>query len=490
MNKSFTWSNQQLAIFDEFLNPTSKILAIEAVAGAAKSSSLVEATARYKAVNPSHIVRYLIFGAKASADARTEFGTNAMVSTLHAFAHHHVHAKYGLGPVKPFLTWHDLPTLPKRPFGKDGAILNLVEDYCQSKYTTMEEYLADQDNDFEFSLVPHAKNVMNWMAKGQIPVTHSFYLKLFHVLVKRGIIKLAHVHKLLVDEAQDLSGIALDIIEAIPTDHLVIVGDQNQRIFQFLKLENGFERFSDAKVLHLTKSFRVHSKYAPAIQEFLRTHLSANADFIGMDYPEHPVIRTKAYLTRNNATLIGKMIELNESKVPYNLSSSAKLGQIFKLPLAVIYAKPGHIQRDSELKYLQYEIDEYSRLSQKYRDSVSLFKHLLSLDELQSSLKSAIMLVMQFGAENIIAANEHAKEHKGTKHQLTILTAHTSKGATFDEVELDQDLNDSINDCFSKNSRMSDEERHAELCLYFVACTRHRYVLHNAKHLNLPEDLQ
>lgn len=29
---SIIWSNQQLAIFDEFINPTSQILAIEAVA--------------------------------------------------------------------------------------------------------------------------------------------------------------------------------------------------------------------------------------------------------------------------------------------------------------------------------------------------------------------------------------------------------------------------------------------------------------------------
>jgi len=408
-----------------------------------------------------------------------------MVSTLHSFAHSQVHAKYGLGPVKPFLTWHDLPKYPKRPFGKDSAILAIIEDYCQSKYTSMDDYVSVQDNDFEFSLVTHAKSIMNLMAKGQIPVTHSFYLKLFHVLVKRNVLKLPFVNKLLVDEAQDLSGIALDIIEAIPTDHLVIVGDQNQRIFEFLKLENGFARFSDAKVLQLTKSFRVDSKYAPAIQEFLRAHLNANADFVGMDYPEQPVIRTKAYLTRNNATLIGKMIELNQLKVPYNLSSSAKLSQIFKLPLALIYAKPGHIQRDHELKHLQYEIDEYHKMPQKYKDSYSLFKHLLSMDELQSSLKSAIKLVLRFGAEDIIAANEHAKEHKGTKHQLTVLTAHTSKGSTFDEVELDEDLNESLSDVLSAECTMSEDAINAELCLYFVACTRHRHILTNAKHLNL-----
>ena len=482
---SFTWSNQQLDLFNEFSNPTNPILAIEATAGSAKSSSLVEATARFKVINPSASIRYIVFGAKASADARTEFGSNAIVSTLHAFAHSQVHIKYGLGQVKPFLTWMDLPKFPKRPFGKDSAILQLIEDYCISPFTSMDDFVAEQHDEFEYSLVPHAKSIMNLMAKGELAVTHSFYLKLFHVLVVRGIIKLSHVDKLLVDEAQDLSAIALDIIERIPTDHLVIVGDQNQRIFEFLKLENGFKRFHTAKVLNLTQSFRVDNYYAPAIQEFLQEHLEVHAEFKGMIYPPDPTIRTKAYIARNNVTLIGKMIELNQQHIPYNLSSSTKLAQMFKLPLAVIYAKPGHIQRDIELKHLQYDIDQYHKESANYRASVSLFKHLLSMDELQSSLKSAITLVLKFGADDIIAAYEHAKDHKGTKHQLTLLTAHTSKGATFDEVTLDDDLNLSLSEIKAGTFRGNDDAIRAELCLYFVACTRMRHRLTNCKHLNI-----
>jgi superfamily I DNA/RNA helicase len=326
---------------------------------------------------------------------------------------------------------------------------------------------------------------MNAMAKGDIPVTHSFYLKLFHVLVKRGVIQLPFVDKLLVDEAQDLSAIALDIIEAIPTGHLVIVGDQNQRIFEFLDLENGFERFADAKVLTLTQSFRVDNMYAPAIQEFLNTHLNASAEFRGMLYPADPVIRTKAYISRNNVTLIGKMIELNSRKVPYNLSSSAKLAQMFKLPLALAYAKPGHVQRDHELKHLQHDIDEYGKQTPRFRETTSLFKYLKSLDEVQPAIKAAINLILSFGSEEIINAYEKAKEHKGTKHQLTLLTAHTSKGATFDEVELDDDLNLTMKEILTGKFKGDDNAKRAELCLYFVSVTRHRHNLINAQYLNL-----
>lgn len=481
----YNWSDEQLAIFDEFINPTSSVLAIEATAGAAKSSSLVEATARFKTKYPSAVVRYIVFGAKASADARTDFGVNAIVSTLHAFAFSQVHAKYGLGPVKPFLTWMDIPKSLKRPFGKDSTILSIIEDYCKSKYTTMDDYVTEQDNIFEYSLVPYAKQIMNLMAKGQMPVTHSFYLKLFHVLVVRGILTLTPVDKLLVDEAQDLSSIALDIIERIPYKQLVIVGDQNQRIFDFLNLENGFKRFNNAKVLTLTQSFRVSNYYAPAIEEFLQNNLEVHAKFKGMNYPDNKVIRTQAYITRNNATLINKMVELNQAHYPYNLSSSAKLKQMFKLPLALIYAKPGFIQRDIELKHLQYEIDEYHNLPAKYREATPLFSHLLTKEEVDSNFKAAILLVLKFGSDDIIAAYEHAKKCKGTKHQLTLLTAHTSKGATFDAVELDEDLNKSLDEIKEGKFNGSDEAMRSELCLYFVAVTRHRYQLTNARHLNL-----
>ena len=113
---SFTWSQQQLDIFNEIANPTKPVLKIKATAGAAKSSSLVEAIARYKRTNKTAKVLYLVFGNLASKEARSEFGTNATVSTLHAYAYSHVVKQYGLGEVKPFLTWKDLPKSVLRPF--------------------------------------------------------------------------------------------------------------------------------------------------------------------------------------------------------------------------------------------------------------------------------------------------------------------------------------------------------------------------------------
>lgn len=488
---SFTYSDQQLAIFEEIANPTNPELAIKATAGAAKSSSLVEGIARYKYTNPEATVRYLVFGNMAAKEARRDFGKTAIVTTLHSYAHAHMVKPYNLGEVKNFLTWKDIPKTVRRPFGKDPEILRVLEDYCKSPYLSMDAYLdnLEDEDSFQFNLVPAIKQLLNLMATGRMPITHSFYLKLFHILVMRGTEKLKHVDRLLIDEGQDMSLMALDIIDKIPTNQKVIVGDPNQRIFSFMKLIDGFARYPNAKVLELSKSFRVDQSYAPAIQAFLHKHLDPEATFEGMQYPSDVVPKTKAYLTRTNASLIGKMIELNKLGTPYHLSSKTKIKDMFKIPLAVIYAKPGFLQKDPELKHFQEMVDDYGNLPKFKQEQQSLYSYLMNLDNIDPATFAAIKLVIKFsgqevnGKHPIIDAEEHAAEHQKQACDLQLMTAHTSKGATRDIIELDPDMDQAVKDALSPKFKGAEEDRRSELCLYFVSITRMRYKLINAKYL-------
>lgn len=482
---SFTYSNQQLDIFDEIANPTKPVLKIKATAGAAKSSSLVEAIARYKRIDKQAKVLYLVFGNLASKEARAEFGSNAIVSTLHAYAYHRVVGPYGLGEVKPFLTWKDIPKSIQRPFGRDQDIINIIHDYCESPFTSLDAYVDSiKDPTFAFSLVSIVKQLLNLMATGKMPVTHEFYLKLYHILVMRGTEKPEPVDRLLIDEAQDMSSMALDIIERIPAEQVVLVGDPNQRIFSFMNLIDGFARFTNATILELSQSFRVDRKYAPAIEYFLRTHLDKSAVFEGMLYPDNVVPKTKAYLTRTNASLIAKMIELNKSNTPYHLTHNLKIKQMFKLPLAVIYAKPGFPQRDSELKHFQELVDEWGKLPEFKREEQGLYSFLMNHPNIDSATISAIKLILKFSKEDIIEAHDQAESHKKQACDLQLMTAHNSKGTTRDEVELDPDMDKALEDALSLKFKGTEDERRSELCLYFVACTRHRYKLHGANYLN------
>ena len=481
---SFTYSQQQLAIFDAIASGKSPVLKIKATAGASKTSSLTEAVARYKRIESNAKVLYLVFGNLASKEARAEFSTNAIVSTLHAYAFSKVVKQYGLGEVKNFLTWQDIPKTVRRPFGKDAEIISIIDDYCKSKFITMDSYVDSiEQDDFQFSLIPAVKQILNLMATGAMPITHAFYLKLYHILVMREKEFPPEVDRLLIDEAQDLSAMALDIIDRIPAKQKVLVGDQNQRIFSFMKLIDGFERYPDAEVLELSQSFRVDNSYAPAIQSFIRKHLEPEAVFEGMTYPEQVKSKTKAYLTRTNASLIAKMIKLNKSKTPYHLASTTKVKQMFKLPLAVIYAKPNFLQRDHELRHFQTLVDEWGRLPDKVKESQGIYAFLMNHVNIDMATLSAIKLVISFSKEEIIEAYETAESHKKTACDLQLMTAHTSKGSTRDEVELDPDMDKAVMEALSTKFKGTEEERRAELCLYFVACTRMRYKLTGANYL-------
>ena len=489
---NIVYTDEQKLIFDEIIDSTNPVVAIKATAGSSKSHSLVQATSRYKQIFPDASVRYLIFGKTAADEAKKEFGTDAIVSTLHSYAYAHMVEPYKLQkPIRSFLTWKDIPKSIRRPFGKDSEILGMLENYCKSDYTTLNEYvsyLKDELSDVDFSLFPYVKRLLNSMARGNMPCTHSFYLKLFHIFVVSGKETLAHVERLLVDEFQDMSGMALDIIDRIPADQKVFVGDSNQAIFDFLNLKDGFAQYPNAKVLNLSKSFRVDKKFAPYIQTFLRRYLEPDAVFDGMDYPTTVTPKTKAYLTRTNVKLISKMIMLNKTNTPYHLSHKTKLKDMFKLPLAVIYAKPGFDQRDPELKHLQNDIDNWGSLPKSKRDQISLTKYLKETNIDDAKVTSAINLVLNFDRQEIIDAHKQADAHRGKPCDLTLMTAHTSKGATRDIVELDNDMNEAIKDLVDKPMEQLTSSERSEMCLYFVACTRHRHKLINAKYLNMLEE--
>ena len=485
MSHIFTYSDQQIAIFDEIIHPTSDTILVKATAGSSKSHSLVEAIRRFKSIYPDSSVRYLIFGSMAADEAKREFGHNAIVSTLHSFAYSFTVKQYALGPVRPFLTWRDLPKSIKRPFGVDNDLIQMIDSYCLSDFTSVDQY-ADSNHDnpeFNYKLVPLLKQLLNQMASGNMPITHSFYLKLFHIFVMNGTIQLPSVDRLLVDEFQDMSGMALDIIDAIPATQKIFVGDPNQSIFEFLNLKDGFQFYPDAKVLQLSKSFRVDQSYAPAIQNFLQTYLDPGAVFEGMEYSPNVKSVTKAYLVRNNNTLISKMIEYNKANLTYHLSHKTKLDQIFKLPRALIFAKPAFDQKDFELKHLQHDIDDWGSLPAKKREQTSLYKYLLQANPEDARLKSAIQLVINHGSEDILNAYNHAKAQTMVASNLYLLTAHTSKGGTWDIVELDNDLNESVLEAIEAHKTLPTPSTHAELCLAFVAATRCRHQLINCNFL-------
>ena len=479
---------EQKDIVAEVVNPTSPTLSVLATAGASKSTTICEAVRQLVAAKPQSKVQCLIFNTVPAAELKSEIGRIAVVSTLHALAYGYVVKQYKLNPrIAGYLTWRHIPSTVKRPFGTDAAILEHIESFCCSRHLTIESYFDELSYDgivIRPGLKPIIRKLLNLMASGKMSITHSFYLKFFHFKVMTGVIKLPAVDLLIIDEAQDSSSITLDIFEKIPANHRVLVGDRSQRIYEFLNLEDGFLRYPDAKQLTLSKSFRVDSKFAPSIQLFLRKHLeSSDYVFEGMDYPADAPIVTRAYLTRTNSSLIGKMIELNQCGTPYKLATKGKLSTMFKFPLAIVYAKPGFQQKDPELQHLQADIDEWGALPLAQREEISRTKWILKQNADDNRIKQAVKLLMKFGRDDIIAAYQQADAHLKVVCDYTLSTGFAVKGASYDAVELDPDVGESIIDLIDRpQSELTPDER-AELAHYFVCCTRHRHELVGADYL-------
>ena len=481
----YNWSTQQLTIFDEIINPTAPVLSIVATAGASKTSSIVEGISRAHATHSNLSVRYLVFGNAPAAEAREAFDTNAIVSTLHSYAYHYTVRAYNLNRnIKQYLTWRDLHPSIRVPFGMSNLIIDYITGFCKSPYYSIQQYLQETFDDYNHIALQKAEKFLDIMMSGAMCITHDFYLKLFHIEVMNGNIQLPFHDKVILEEAQDLSRITLDIAKKIPTNQLILIGDPNQAVFSFLGLVNGFAEFPDARVLHLSKSFRVSNKYAPAIQQFLRDYLEPDAEFIGNDYDTEEII-TRGYLTRTNHELLSHMIECDELDISYRLVADTKIKQMFKLPLALIYAKQGYQQKDPTLKHLQMDIDDYYTLSESTRARTSLFAYLLDACSDSPDIIGAIKLIMNFSPEAIISTYNSAEAHKKSNSTYVLATCHSVKGLTLDEVTLSDGLNETVSDIIAKPRNEWTSDDLSELALYFVGISRHRYKLNNATHLNL-----
>ena len=482
----YDWSEEQLTIFSTatatsdngFKHP---LIKIEAVAGAAKSSSLVELANRYP---QGTSISYLVFGNANAAEARSSFKHMAKVSTLHALAYHYIFNKYSFNvrrDVKPYIAYNSIPKTLKVPYRLVADAVTLVNGFCESNILSMTEFASDAKP----ALIKYATSIMNAMVQGDMPITHGAYLKLFHSLVMTGEILIDPVDVLMIDEFGDITQQTIDIFLAYPAKQKIAVGDTAQSIFDFMGCVNGFKLLANRGItLHLSKSFRVSEYLAPSIEYFCKRTIDKSFIFNGMAYTEIPnVMMSTAYITRNNSALIDKMIELNKAGTAYRLITKAKTDQLFKLPLFLLSPKAGRVYKDKELASLQYHVDQYFKY--KADNSPSLRSYILSMNKDHPTLQQAARTLMKFSASDIIEAKNTADLHKKSNAKYILGTAFVFKGLTVDEVHISQELNNSVSDAMqalAANEPLTEDQR-TDCKLYYVACTRARYKITNGVHL-------
>jgi F-box protein 18 (helicase) len=456
-----------------------ELLLIDSVAGSGKTTLLRAIADEVKISNGL----YLAYNKAIATSSKKKFPSNIDCRTTHSLAYRATVTTMGLkvGFFSPRQIKEKLSSTEKYLVVED------VKEFCLSSYLTYKEY-AEVNGRVNVALV---NKYLNLMSEGKIDCTHDFYLKMFHIILANDSVVCPTYDIIMLDEAGDLNEVTLEIFRLLPAKLKIAVGDPNQNIYTFNHTINCFERLEGEGVtFKLSKSFRVPTQIAEPIEKFCQAYLDPTMEFKGIESTNTAVV-TRGYIARTNGGLVNRMIELNNSRVPYGLVRKAQ--EIFKLPLMVAGMKYQGSIYDPAYKHLQEDIDNWHEnhngAKKTYKTVTSYLKSKHGED---LSLGQAINLVGKHGKGGIFDAYAEAKNHENKKQDFMLLTAHSAKGLEFDEVILAPDMNTSIEDLVDElktdatnkcPKRVLNSQEKESLNLYYVACSRALVSLKNASHL-------
>ena len=480
-----TLTEEQQLIIDTVQKTDCTFLSIDAVAGSGKTSTLVEIT---KTLQPKNGL-YLAYNKAIATEAGTKFTKGTHCMTTHSLAYQNTIKSYNLK-----VGFFNYKHIKERiPYEHKIMLIELLNEFCLSRFYKFERFLKERLKtnigaiNTPQNVIDLTRDYFQKMIKGQVDITHAGYLKFYHMLLANNKLKHSEFDLIMLDEAGDLNAVTLEIFKLLPSNKKIMVGDKHQNIYTFNGTINGFKAMEGVGInLTLTTSFRCSLDIASRIEEFCKENINPSMEFSGTEMTD-PTIKTVAYLSRTNSSLIGKMIELNLKGMKYNLTRPAK--NIFELLLILLNLKPNSTIYAKEWKFLQEDADEWQRsiaLSDRY-DNVRKFIANKYKDDI--AIGAALTVLGQYTYGEIYSAYESAKAHEKEKgHNITLCTVHSSKGLEWDKVVFLEDMNKSIAKLIDMEI-WEYEPKHVEaMNLYYVGCSRAIKALHNADYLPEPDE--
>lgn len=390
---------------------------VDAVAGAGKTSLLVALT---QSLNPSRGL-YLAYNKSMSTEASSRFPKTVTCCTIHSLAFRPTitDKRLRLGT----FTYRNIDV--SIPYERRTILVDYLRQYFLSSHIHLEDFIAAEDIHLSPKELAILNTSIHQMEDGTLECTHDFYLKYFHILLATGHITYDPFDLIALDEAGDVNPVTLAIMRLLPSPKKILVGDARQNIYSFNHTINCFHIMRDEGTLFpMSQSFRVSPDVAAQVQTFLHNYISPTMHFIGTPQRD-ATIRSHAYISRTNTTLISKMVELNELGTPYTLTRSAD--DIFRLPKFICSLKQGGVA-PADFRTIQEDANEYYRsreLQHSYKSALSYLKDVYK-DDVQVS--TAIGLVLKYRAAGIYSCYEEAKRHERTTTSYYLGTAHSCKG--------------------------------------------------------------
>ncbi|MEN4771311.1 UvrD-helicase domain-containing protein [Duffyella gerundensis] len=442
---------------------TGNKLVVGAFAGTGKTSTL-EAFAR---ANPEQRMLYLAYNRAIRDEAERRFPFNVECKTSHQLAwpqfgrffQHRLTASLRITDIAKLLNSRHWP-LAKM------SLISLNNFLYSADSEPGITHLPDENDrcGLDAGKILGAVQIL-WCEMtrpdSRFPVTHDTYLKLFQLSTPDLSLKWDLI---LFDEAQDANPVTSHFVLNQKCS-VILVGDQYQQIYRFRGAENALNavELADADRLWLTNSFRFGSAVAKVANALLKEAgekrtvsgcggADSVSDTLPEDTPHHCVI------SRTISGVIGVA-----------LTASLKGKRV-----CWIGGIQGYRVEDLEDLYW-FSVDMPERmqttlLTRDYRDFEE-FKSIAKATKDADMGQAIKLLEMYFPLPQKLVILRRQIAHNENEADLTVVTAHRSKGLEWDTVVLNDDFND-IN-----NPLISAEDKRDELNLLYVAATRARKAL-------------
>lgn len=459
---------------------------INAIAGSGKTTTVIE-YAKTRPVNSR--ILYLAFNKSVKLEAINKFAEqgldNVKVETAHSLAFKHIVFKHNYN-VRPqgYKTYEIAEILRLKGTGEKHAeyilanhINKFITYFCNSDKRRVQdldysEVVFDAKAEafvstFYQHIEKYTRLFLSKMDKGEIEVTHDFYLKKFQL--SKPHLKFDYI---LFDEGQDASGAMLDVFFKQNATK-VIVGDTHQQIYGWRYAVNSLDKAS-YNTLNLSTSFRFSQDIANLAMEILQWKkiININPPTKIKGNGSGGKIKSKAVIARTNLGLLLKAIEY--------VTEKRKVGKIyFEGNInSYTYADEGTSLYDV--------LNLYNNKRRFIRDK--LIKEMRSIEELEVyiektedvQLKMMVEIVKEYGNEipKIIKLikEKHLENDDKDSAEMIFSTVHRSKGMEYDSVQIVNDFISETNLEKRVSSKKSESlnlgKINEEINLLYVAVTR------------------
>lgn len=473
---------------------------INAVAGSGKTTTLIE----YASSRPAGSkILYLAFNKSVKLEAQRKFAaknlTNVKVETAHSLAYKHIFRSNHYSLKASGYKMHEIvELLDLRGNGEKHTeyiianhISKFISYFCNSDKAKVQElnYL-DTVNDpnaqsFVHSFYKYIEDgtrlFLSKMDKGEIEITHDFYLKKFQL--SRPVLPYDYI---LFDEGQDASGAMLSVFlnqKAVK----VIVGDTHQQIYGWRYAVNSLEK-TDFQTLHLSASFRFQQPIANLANELLKwkKHLKKYTPVLIRGKGSSTAEKSKATIARTNLGLLLSAIDfITDNPKTKHLYFEGNIN-------SYTYADDGASLYDVLSLYNNNHDRVRDKLIKSMHDLDDLEDYVEKTEDVQLGMMAGI--VKEYGNE-IPAILKRLKDlHTGDDSrdnaEMIFSTVHRAKGMEYDVVYLAGDFIKEADLERAKNGQKENidtSKLNEEINLLYVAVTRTKNILHIPEAL-LPEN--